>query len=143
MKNVTIILLMSLLIVGCDRSKPIEQAPQAVQAQQMENPHGVTAGASRFSAVVTPDAQVPMSFRIPGYVIALKQVRGQDGRMRDIAEGDRVTRGTVLARIRASEYQDKVQQASSQASAAEAVAQKAKFDFDRASRLYASQSITK
>src|SRR5208283_543611 len=74
---------------------------------------------------------------------SLKQVRGQDGRMRDIAEGDRVSRGSVLVRIRSSEYEDKVHQASSQAAAAEAVFQKAKLDFDRASHLYDSQSITK
>ncbi len=143
MKNVTALLLMSLLTVGCDRNKPIQQAPQAVQSQRMEGPQRITGGALRFSAVVTPDVQVPLSFRIPGYVISLKQVRGQDGRMRDIAEGDHVSRGSVLVRIRTSEYQDKVQQASSQAAAAEAVAQKAKFDFDRATRLYASGSITK
>jgi RND family efflux transporter MFP subunit len=84
-----------------------------------------------------------LGFRIPGYVVSLKQVRGQDGRMRDIAEGDRVSRGTVLVRIRSAEYQDKVRQASSQAGAAEAVALKAQLDFDRAKRLYDSQSITK
>ena len=32
----------------------------------------------------------PLSFRIPGYVIALKQTGGEGGRRRDIAEGDRV-----------------------------------------------------
>jgi len=63
--------------------------------------------------------------------------------MRDVAEGDRVSRGGVLVRIRSSEYEDKVHQASSQAAAAEAVALKAKLDFDRATHLYDSQSITK
>jgi len=87
--------------------------------------------------------EVPLAFRIPGYVISLKQVRGQDGRMRDIAEGDRVSRGAVLVRIRSSEYEDKVRQASSQAAAAEAVATKAKIDFDRATHLYDSQSLIK
>ncbi len=76
--------------------------------------------------------EVPLAFRVPGYVVSLKQVRGQDGRMRDIAEGDHVSRGAVLVQIRAAEYQDKVHQASSQADAAEAAALKAKLDFDRA-----------
>ena len=121
----------------------LQQAPQAVQTQRLQ-PNGTpTTGGLRFSAVVTPDAQVPLSFRIPGYVVSLKQVRGEDGRMRDIAEGDRIGRGVVLVRIRAAEYQDKVRQASSQAEAAEAIAEKAKLDFDRATRLYSSQSITK
>jgi multidrug efflux pump subunit AcrA (membrane-fusion protein) len=96
---------------------------------------GASADGLRFSAVVTPDSEVPLAFRIPGYVISLKQVRGQDGRMRDLAEGDRVSRGAMLVRIRSSEYEDKVHEASSQAAAAEAVAVKAKLDFDRATHL--------
>jgi multidrug efflux system membrane fusion protein len=142
-RNIAITLLIALAMVGCHSSKPIQQAPQAVQAQQVDHSAAATGDGLRFSAVVTPDAQVPVSFRIPGYVVSLHQVRGQDGRMRDLAEGDRVSRGAVLVRIRSSEYQDKVRQASSQAAAAEAVAQKAKLDFDRATRLYDSQSITK
>jgi RND family efflux transporter MFP subunit len=141
-KNILLTLLITVLMAGCHTSKPIEQTPQAVQVEQIAATTGGPAGL-RFSAVVTPDVQVPLSFRIPGYVVALKQVRGQDGKMRDIAEGDRVAKGTVLVRIRAAEYDDKVRQASSQAAAAEAVAEKAKLDFDRATRLYASQSITK
>ena len=132
-----------LVMAGCGSKRPIEQPAQGVQAQTIKQPAGVSDGGLHFSAVVAPDSQVPLAFRIPGYVISLKQVRGQDGRMRDLAEGDRVSRGTVLVRIRSSEYEDKVRQASSQAAAAEAVFQKAKLDFDRATHLYESQSLTK
>ena len=137
------ILLLAIVMAGCGSGKPIEQAPQAVQAQQIDHNGGANSSTFRFSAVVTPDAQVPLSFRIPGYVTALKQVRGQDGRMRDIAEGDRVGQGAVLARIRSTEYQDKVHQAAGQADAAQAAALKAKIDFDRATRLFGSDSMTK
>ena len=78
-----------------------------------------------------PYAQVPLAFRIPGYVVSLKQVRA-DGSIRDIAEGDSVSKGAVLVRIRAAEYEDKVHQATSQAEAAQAAAVKAQLDFDRA-----------
>jgi RND family efflux transporter MFP subunit len=132
-----------LLMTGCASPKPVPQAPQAVQTQRVGFDPAVSGGSSRYSAVVEPEAEVPLSFRIPGYVIALKQVRGEDGRMRDIAEGDRVGKGAVLVRIRAAEYEDRVRQATSQAAAAEAHAQKAQLDFDRATRLYASQSMTK
>jgi RND family efflux transporter MFP subunit len=132
-----------LVMVGCGSNKPLNQPPQGVQAQAIEKQAASSADGLRFSAVVTPDSEVPLAFRIPGYVISLKQVRGQDGRMRDVAEGDRVSRGAVLVRIRSSEYEDKVHQASSQAAAADAVFQKAKLDFDRATHLYDSQSITK
>src|SRR5262249_24289179 len=88
-------------------------------------------------------ARVPVSFRIPGYVTAIKQTRGEGGRLRDLTEGDRESAGTVLVRIRSAEYEDKVGQADSQAAAAEAVALKAKLDYERATRLFSSRSITK
>lgn len=143
MKNVFTMLLLALVMAGCHSNKPIQQAPQAVQTQRLEANPANSSGGLRFSAVVAPDAEVPLSFRIPGYVIALKQVRGQDGRMRDLAEGDRISKGAMLVRIRSSEYQDKVRQATSETAAAEAVALKAKLDFDRATRLYDTNSITK
>jgi RND family efflux transporter MFP subunit len=144
MRNTLATILVALLfVIGCHSNKPLQQAPQAVQARRIEPQPSTGTGGLRFSAVVMPDSQAPLAFRIPGYVVSLKQIRGQDGRMRDIAEGDRVGQGTVLAQIRGTEYQDKVHEASGQAEAYEAAAIKAKLDFDRATRLYDSQSITK
>ena len=143
MRNTIAIFSLMLGMAGCATQKPLTQPPQGVQAQAIERQAGSSADGLRFSAVVMPDSEVPLAFRIPGYVISLKQVRGQDGRMRNIAEGDRVSRGAVLVRMRPSEYEDKVRQASSQAAAAEAVVTKAKLDFDRATHLYESQSLTK
>ena len=143
MRTTIAIFSLMFFMVGCGSKMPLNQPPQGVQAQAIEQQAGFSAEGLRFSAVVTPDSEVPLAFRIPGYVTSLKQVRGQDGRMRDVAEGDRVTRGAMLVRIRSSEYEDKVHQASSQAAAADAVFQKAKLDFDRATHLYNSQSITK
>lgn len=143
MKHTSVVFLLIVVMAGCAANKPMQQPPQGVQAEVIQMQNGVSADGLRFSAVVSPDSEVPLGFRIPGYVISLKQVRGQDGRMRDVAEGDRVSRGAVLVRIRPSEYEDKVHQASSQAAAAEAVFQKAKLDFDRATHLYDTQSLTK
>ena len=136
-------LALALALAGCGSKKPIEQAPQAVQTQRISSGLAAGGGRLRFSAVVEPDARAPVSFRIPGYVTAIRQTRGEGGRMRDLAEGDRVGAGAVLVRIRSGEYEDKVRQAASQAAAAEAIALKARLDYDRASRLFASQSITK
>jgi multidrug efflux system membrane fusion protein len=130
-------------MAGCVTTEAIPQAPQAVQTRRVASPAAVSGGALRYSAVVESDADVPLSFRIPGYVVALQRVRAANGAMRDIAEGDRVAKGAVLVRIRASEYDDRVRQARSQASAAEALALKAKLDFDRATRLFDSQSMVK
>ncbi len=143
MRTIIAILAAALVMAGCGSSKPIQQPPQGVQAQQIEATSGTNPDGMRFSAVVTPDSQVPLAFRIPGYVVSVKQVRGQDGRPREIAEGDRVNRGELLVRMRAAEYQDTVRQASSQTDAAKAAAEKARLDYERAVRLFESQSITK
>ena len=144
-KTMTMLRLLApaLLMTGCASTEPVPQAPQAVQTQRVGVDTAVSGGALRYSAVVEPEAEVRLSFRIPGYVMALKQVPGEGGRMRDIAEGDRIGKGTVLVRIRAAEYEDRVRQATSQAAAAEALAQKAKLDFERATRLYSTESMTK
>lgn len=146
MKNNTVLLtaaIAAFLMTGCASRKAIEQPPQGVQVQQIEAGSSSETAGPRFSALVTPDSQAQLAFRIPGYVISLMQLRGADGRYRDIADGDRVSRGAVLVRIRAAEYQDKVRQATSETAAAEAAALKAKLDFERATRLYADASITK
>ena len=141
-KNSIAIIVLGLAMVGCAKHNVIQQPPQGVQARPVAYEQGVASGL-RFSAVVMPDMEAPLSFRVPGYVVSLKQVRGQDGRMRDLAEGDHFNRGAILVQIRTSEYQDKVKQASSQIEATEASALKAKLDFERATRLYEAQSITK
>lgn len=143
MAKTTITLLVAILaMTGCNRQATLQQPPQAVMVQKV-NALPITTDGVRFSALVTPDMEVPLAFRVPGYVTSLKQVRGEDGRMREIAEGDHVFRGAVLVQIRSSEYQDRLKQASSQEQAAEAAATKAKLDFDRATRLFDAQSITK
>jgi RND family efflux transporter MFP subunit len=141
-KKLTLVCL-GLVAVGCHATAAVPQSPQAVQTQRVGLEPAAGAAGMRYSAIVEADADVPLSFRIPGYVVGLMQVRGENGRMRDLAEGDSVTSGSVLVRIRSTEYQDKVRQAQSHAEAAEALAQRAQLDFDRATRLYAAQSLTK
>ena len=143
MNKLLILFSAAVVMTGCASHERVEQPPQGVQARLIQPQSSMASDNSRFSAVVMPDSQVPLGFRISGYVVSLKQVRGQDGRMRDIAEGDAVSQGAVLVRIRPAEYEDKVRQASSQVDAAEAAAQKATLDFERAKRLYDSQSLTK
>lgn len=97
---------------------------------------GSAPGGARYSAAITPDAQVDVAFKVSGYAEQLLQVRGADGRMRNVQDGDRVTRGTVLARIRTREYGDAVIQA-------QAALDKSKADFERAAQLYENRSASK
>ena len=142
MRTKIILVLTALLIASCAK-KPIEQPPQGVQVTQVEMASGANSEGLRFSGSVMPDSQVMLSFRISGYVSSIMQIRGEDGRARTIDEGDKVKKGAVLVRIRPVEYREKVLQATSQTEAVEAEARKAKLDFERATRLFASQSMTK
>ncbi len=137
-----VFMIFAMTLCACNSKKPLAQPPQGVQVQQV----GVRSRADanmKFSAIVMPNSQIPLAFRVPGFVLSILQVRSGDGKFRNVGEGDRVLQGTILARLRSSEYNDKVQQAGSQAAAAQAAAQKAKLDFERASRLFESQSLTK
>lgn len=152
------------------RSKAVEKpaVPVKVAAVELSASGGRE---QRYSATIIPRTQVELAFKVGGYVDAIQQVRGVDGRMRDLQEGDRITAGAALARVRQSDYQVKVKQAESQAheaktgidvskaqyqealsgiasskaqlAEAEAAYDKAKLDFDRAQNLFASQSLTK
>jgi RND family efflux transporter MFP subunit len=151
------------------RSKQAEKPPVPVKVAAVEL--NSTERGARYSATIIPLTQVELAFKVGGYVDALQQVRAVDGKLRDLQEGDQITAGAVLARVRQSDYQVKVKEAESQASEAksgveaskaqyqealsgiatskaqlaeaEAAHEKAKLDFERAQNLFASQSMTK
>jgi RND family efflux transporter MFP subunit len=97
----------------------------------------------RYSANIVPNAQVDLAFKSGGYVVSIRQVRGTDGRMRNVDTGDWVNRGTVLAVVRQQDYTDRREQARAQLARAQADYEHAKLAFDRTSNLYSTQSATK
>ena len=128
-------------LAGCSEKPPQKPIP-AVRVEP------VTAGAGAsgkvvYSAVAQPQTTVQLAFSGPGYVTELMMVRTADGRSRAVGEGDRVRRGEVVARLRDTEYRERVAQATGHLAAARAAAEKARLDFERAGRLFATQSITK
>jgi RND family efflux transporter MFP subunit len=96
-----------------------------------------------YSASVLPFAQASLSFKSAGYVTEIKQVMGADGRRRNIGPGDYVARGTVLAQIRHQDLTNQLDQATATLRLAQAQQVEATKDYDRAKRLYASDSLTK
>jgi RND family efflux transporter MFP subunit len=82
-------------------------------------------------------------FRSSGYVTNVSQVRGADGRTRDIGTGDFVEQGLSLAHIRREDLENQVAQAQAQLDQATAQHTKADQDFQRAKALYSTQSLTK
>src|SRR5713226_1416816 len=108
-------LFLLVLLVAC-QSKQVEKQPVPVKVVEVQL-HAADSGA-RYSATIIPRTQVELAFKVDGYVDALQKVRGVDGQMRDLQEGDRIAAGAVLARVRQSEYQAKFKEVESQASEA-------------------------
>jgi len=81
-------------------------------------------------------------FRSSGYVTNVSQVRGADGRTRDIGTGDYVEQGVTLAHIRREDLQNQLAQAQAQLDQTRAQHTKADQDFQRAKALYSTQSLT-
>ncbi len=99
-------------------------------------------GGIRYSASVEPRAQVDVAFKANGYVDAIRQVRGADGHIRNLQQGDKVSAGMLLAQIRDQEYRDQLQRAEANFAKARATLQKGTEDFRRASNLKETNSIT-
>jgi RND family efflux transporter MFP subunit len=130
------------LVSGCSQPQASEaKAPHPVKTQVVTSippESGV-----RYSASIEAFEQVPLAFKAAGYVDDLLRRPGADGRSRAAQPGDRVTRGTVLARIRESDYRDRVHHGRARLAEAEASMVKARLDLDRARTLFQAESLTK
>jgi len=128
---------------GCHHESQIpSQSPRAVRLATVGAPQ---AGGEtlRYSASILPYAQVDLAFRTSGYVTGVKQVRGSDGRTRNIGTGDYVEKGTILAHVRLEDMKNQVAQAQAQLDQAAAQHAQADQDFGRAKVLFSTQSLTK
>src|SRR6476620_5852767 len=94
------------LLVACQSGpKHIEKPPLPVKIAEVVL-YTADSGA-RYSATIIPRTQGELAFKVDGYVDALQKVRGVDGKIRDLQEGDRIAAGAVLARVRQSDYEVK------------------------------------
>jgi RND family efflux transporter MFP subunit len=150
----------AILVVGCTHDAvsaddATASTPKAVRMAAVEL--SSTSEATTYSAIVAPNAQVDVAFRVSGYVVYLDQTRDADGRVRPLEPGAAVSPGLTLARVRATDYRavvDKargardeadagVSAAQAQAAEAEAALAQAQLDFERVATLWQQESITK
>jgi len=96
-----------------------------------------------YSANIQPYAQVDLAFKSSGYIVSIRQVRGADGRTRNIDIGDRVTKGAVLATVQEDEFKEKLSQANAQLARAQSDYQRADLAFGRTSALFKADAVTK
>lgn len=130
------------LASGCAEPKASEpRAAQPVKTQRVapapEQP------AVRYSASIEPFEQVQLAFRSAGYVDELLKRQGADGTVRAAQAGDRVTKGSVLARVRDSDYRERVNQGRARLAEAEASLTKSRLDLGRARTLFDADSLTR
>src|SRR6266404_2224004 len=123
----TIIAGAALLLAGCGKQTAIQPSIQTVSAGTVATIQ--PDAPERYSATIAPIAQVDLGFKSAGLIERIHQVRGADGRMRNVQAGDQVGRDTELALVRTTDYQQRVDQAAaslmqSDAQAAQAEAQR-------------------
>jgi multidrug efflux pump subunit AcrA (membrane-fusion protein) len=142
------------LLSGCakknadDFARPIRSA--VVETSQPEK-------RVRISANVLPSKQIDLSFRVEGYVQSTYRIKDPSGAWRELEPGDVVQEGTVLATVRATDYQSRsdvllnqvgearAAYASAQSQLSEEIAARdlAKIEFERAKVLFGSDAMTK
>jgi RND family efflux transporter MFP subunit len=98
-----------------------------------------------------------VAFKQGGYIASLRQVRGPDGRFRDIQLGDMAPAGVVLAAVQKKDYRESLNQAAANQKSMEGSLQasqadlerakanetKAELDYKRAQSLYAGKAMTR
>ena len=154
--SLTALLTACSLLSGCaTKARSAERPATPVKAEAVQA--YAAPGGARYSASIIPGSQVELAFSVGGFLERILQVRGVDGRSRNVQQGDSVARGQVLASVRTKDYAVKVDQASgqlaqaraslvttrSQIAEAQAAAEKARLDFERAQALFGTQSMTK
>lgn len=130
-------------LVGCGGQKadaPPDKSPTPVRVRVVEGRTRL-AGA-KYSGNVEPGTRVDLAFKVGGYVRDIATTK-QGGETRKIQEGDFVTKGTVLAVIRESDYEMRVSAANASNAEAIAAQKQAQLDFDRAQKLAATNAIAK
>ena len=130
----------TVLLAACTETAAIEKAARPVRVAAAEQ--GQASRGARYSAEIVASEQVVLAFKSSGYVEHLLQTRDSGGRLRDIERGDRVGRGTVLARVQQSDYQAQVASANATVRQADASLVKARADYDRAEKLFAADALT-
>lgn len=136
------IVLVLLFGAACGGNAQHSKIPLAVRVQTVEASANGQGGA-RYSAQISPDSRVDLAFKVGGYIDEVAKVKGPDGKLRTLQDGDWVQKGDVLARVRASDYVQQVNEARAGLTEAQAAREQARLDFERARGLFENQGISR
>ena len=108
----------ALFLASCRKEKQVEPVIQVVRAGVVEE---IRPGVEeRYSVSLEPFDKVDLAFKSGGIVQGILQVRGADGRMRNVQAGDKVARNAELAQVRPLDCQHALEQAEAQHAQAQA-----------------------
>jgi RND family efflux transporter MFP subunit len=126
---------------GCGHKEAAapESIPVTVQTVAMAS--GAAGGA--YSANIIADTQVDVAFKVNGYVQSILQVKGADGKLRNVQAGDAVKAGSVLAVVKDDTYRNSLTKAQSELQNSRASLSKAKADFARYTHLLEQRVVSK
>ena len=85
-------------LASCSKQKQVEPVIQVVRAGVVEEIQPTAE--ERYSVSIEPFEKVDLAFKSGGIVERILQVRGADGRMRNVQAGDKVPRNAELAQVR-------------------------------------------
>jgi RND family efflux transporter MFP subunit len=135
-------------LTACKKEPPPEAAIQTVRAGLVDQISPDSA--ERYSATISPIATIDLAFKSAGLIEHIYEIRGADGRTRDVQAGDKVEKGTELAVVRMVDYEQRVQQAQAQVAQADAQLEQAQanlreadVEYARAKNLFESASLVK
>jgi RND family efflux transporter MFP subunit len=130
-----------LLISACREADPSARPSRTVVRVVLPGSTEGTYGA-RYSARIEPMTRVDLAFKVGGYVREIAKVPANGGGARILQEGDPVTKFMRLAALQSTDYEQKLAQAKAVLASASAAREQGNLDFGRASKLYASDSIS-
>src|SRR5277367_6355601 len=138
---VLILIVGSTAMLGCGHKEPAAPDTIPVTVQTVAMASGAAGGA--YSANIIADTQVDVAFKVNGYVQSILQVKGADGKPRNMQAGDAVTAGAVLAVVKDDTYRNSLVKAQADLQNSRASLSKAKADFTRYTHLLEEQVVAK
>src|SRR3984957_1056332 len=134
-------LAVSVAVPGCSHKEPAAKDSLPVTVQAVALAKGAAGGG--YSANIIAETQVDVAFKVNGYVQSILQVKGPDGKPRNVQAGDRITAGAVLAGVKDHPYRNSLVKAQADLQNSRATLSKAKADFSRYTHLFEQRVVAK
>lgn len=131
--------LLALLPASCHSPHEPRALPTAVKVMKAE--HRESGQSNRYSASIEAATRVDLAFKVGGYVDRITKVKGSDGKLRLIQEGDAVTQNQELASLRKADFANRLAEAHAALAEATVARDQAQLDFDRNQKLVDGHAI--